>query len=223
MGKTAILIDEAASKGEPTMGRGLTERNKSRTRRELAEAASRLFLERGYASTTVQDIVDAVDVSPRTFFRYFPCKEDVVIAIARLSMDDSIDHLSEHEPSEPIGRVLRATMTASLSRVYEDPVAARAFQVMLRDTPTLRGRWLEEQRRNRDRLAEAIRPWFAQDSRPLVRQLVAGTALLAVEEVMASWAEDSANGGVLELLDEAFDLLDGPLFLTGARLGKALV
>ncbi len=195
------------------MASGLTERNKSRTRRELAEAASRLFLARGYSSTTVQDIVDAVEVSPRTFFRYFPCKEDVVTAIASLSMDDSIDHLSEHETSEPIGRVLRATMTASLSRVYEDTASARAFQVMLRETPTLRGRWLEEQRRNRDRLARAILPWFVHDDRPLLRQLVAGAALLAVEEVMACWAADAANGDVLSLLDEAFDLLDNSLFL----------
>ena len=133
-------------------------------------------------------------------------------------MDDSIDHLTEHEPSEPIGQVLRATMTASLSRVDEDPAAARAFQVMLRDTPTLRGRWLEEQRRNRDRLARAIRPWFVRDGRPLVRQLVAGAALLAVEEVMARWAEDSANGSVLALLDEAFDLLDNSLFLARRSL-----
>ena len=51
------------------MAQGLTERNKNRTRRDLAEAASRLFLERGYASTTVQDIVDAVDISPRTLDR----------------------------------------------------------------------------------------------------------------------------------------------------------
>jgi hypothetical protein len=48
------------------MTSGLIERNKQRTRRELAEAAARLFLERGYPSTTVQDIVDAADVSPRT-------------------------------------------------------------------------------------------------------------------------------------------------------------
>jgi AcrR family transcriptional regulator len=193
--------------------RGLTERNKSRTRRELAEAASRLFLERGYSSTTVQDIVDVVDVSPRTFFRYFPCKEDVVTAIASLSMDDSIDHLSEHEPSEPVGQVLRSMMTASLSRVKQDPVAARAFQVMLRDTPTLRGRWLEEQRRNRDRLADALRPWFPPDGRPLVRRLVAGAALLAVDEVMASWAADPSDPDVLSLLDEAFDLLESSLFV----------
>src|SRR6202041_1654225 len=85
-------------------------------------------------------------------------------------------------------------------------------RVMLRDTPTLRGRWLEEQRRNRDRLADALRPWFAADSRPLVRHLVAGAALLAVEEVMASWAGDPTDPDVLGLLDEAFDLLESPLF-----------
>jgi AcrR family transcriptional regulator len=191
---------------------GLIERNKSRTRRELAEAASRLFLERGYSSTTVQDIVDVVDISPRTFFRYFPCKEDVVTAIASLSMDDSIDYLAEHGPGEPMGRVLRSMMTASLSRAYEDPAAARAFQVMLRNTPTLRGRWLEEQRRSRDRLAEALVPWFAPDSRPLARQLVAGAALLAVDEVMSCWATDPSGADLLGMLDEAFDLLEHSLF-----------
>jgi AcrR family transcriptional regulator len=213
LAKRLIRVDkwDGGEKGKRVMGQGLTERNKNRVRRELAEAASRLFLERGYSSTTVQDIVDVVDISPRTFFRYFPCKEDVVTAIASLSMDDSIDHLAEHEPTEPVGRVLRAMMTASLSRVYEDPASARAFQVMLRDTPTLRGRWLEEQRRNRDRLAEALRPWFASDGRPLVRHLVAGAALLAVDEVMACWADDAAHPDVLELLDEAFDLLEGSL------------
>jgi AcrR family transcriptional regulator len=213
--RTVPMKRDGSEKGERVMGQGLTERNKTRTRRELAEAASRLFLERGYSSTTVQDIVDVVDISPRTFFRYFPCKEDVVNAIASLSMDDSIDHLAEHEPTEPVGQVLRAMMTASLSRVYADPASARAFQVMLRDTPTLRGRWLEEQRRNRDRLAEALRPWFAPDSRPLVRHLVAGAALLAVDEVMACWADDDASPDVLELLNEAFDLLEDSL-LNGA-------
>jgi AcrR family transcriptional regulator len=197
------------------MTSGLTARNKQRTRREIAEAAGQLFIERGYASTTVQDIVDAADVSPRTFFRYFPCKEDVITAIASTSMDDTIDRLSEHEASEPLGSVLKSMLTAALVPVIEDPHAARAFQLMLRDNPVLRGRWLEEQRRSGERLADALRPWFAPEAGPLAPRLAAGAALLAVDEAMTLWADDPSIPDPITLLDQALEILGSTrLFLT---------
>jgi AcrR family transcriptional regulator len=195
---------------------GVTERNKQRTRRELAEAAAKLFIERGYAATTVQDIVEAADVSPRTFFRYFPSKEDVITAIASMSLDDTIDHLAGHDAMEELGAVLRAMLEDALAPVGEDPEAARAFQRMLRDTPALRGRWLEEQRLSRDRLAAALAPWFRDDSRPLAPHLAAGMAQLAIDEVMTSWADDPSTPDPLRLLDQALDILASPLFKVGA-------
>jgi AcrR family transcriptional regulator len=193
------------------MTSGLIERNKQRTRRELAEAAARLFVERGYPSTTVQDIVDAADVSPRTFFRYFPSKEDVITAIASTTMDDALDHLAGHDERESLRSVLTAMLAASLAPVSEDPDSARAFQFMLRGTPALRGRWLEEQRRNRDRLAEALAPWFGDRDHPLMPHLVAGAALLAVDEVMTLWSDDPSMPDPLGLLDQALEILDGPM------------
>jgi AcrR family transcriptional regulator len=191
------------------MGTGLTERNKQRTRREIAEAAGQLFIERGYAATTVQDIANAADVSPRTFFRYFPCKEDVITVIASATMDDVLDHLAGHDASESLGSVLKATFAAVLGPAIDDPDAARAFQFMLRDTPALRARWLEEQRRNRDRLAEELRPWFDQFSGAMAPHLAAGAALLAVDEVMTLWADDPSLPNPLGLLDQALHILDG--------------
>lgn len=57
---------------------GLRERKKSRTRETVRREAFRLFELNGYAQTTVDQIAEAADVSPRTFFRYFPTKESVL-------------------------------------------------------------------------------------------------------------------------------------------------
>ena len=58
---------------------GLRERKKAALRSDLVEAAMDLFLERGFHGTLVDDIADAAGISRRTFFHYFPAKQDVIV------------------------------------------------------------------------------------------------------------------------------------------------
>src|SRR5262245_52260191 len=90
----------------------LRERKRTRTRLMIQTEALRLFAEKGYAHTTVEEIADAAAISPRTFFRYFPSKEDVV-------MWDEYDPLAlellEARPDEePLVESFRAIIRESL-------------------------------------------------------------------------------------------------------------
>ena len=86
----------------------LRERKKARTRASLREHALRLFREQGYQATTVEQIAAAAEVSPSTFFRYFPTKEDLVL---QDDLDTRIVEAFARQPPElgPVAAV-RAAM-----------------------------------------------------------------------------------------------------------------
>ncbi|WP_067646495.1 acyl-CoA-like ligand-binding transcription factor [Nocardia harenae] len=117
--------------------RGLRERKKERTRRTIREQAFRLFREQGYAETTVEQIAAAAEVSPSTFFRYFPAKEQLILA------DDLDAPLIAEYRTQPPGLSLfaafRAAMRAVLSTLPPEELAfERERQDLLYRTPELR-------------------------------------------------------------------------------------
>src|SRR5690349_10737357 len=87
------------------------ERRIQETRRAILDAARRLFEANGYVETTVDQIAEAADVAPRTFFRYFPNKEMLLFADfdeVRSAMLDRLEASPEGEdPLVSLGRELR--------------------------------------------------------------------------------------------------------------------
>ena len=96
---------------------GLRERKKLRTRRAIAGAALRLFAERGYEETTISDIAAAAEVSPRTFFSYFPSKEDVVFAEMDERLADVRAGLAERPPARRRWRRSAGSRSALLQAI----------------------------------------------------------------------------------------------------------
>jgi AcrR family transcriptional regulator len=92
---------------------GLRERKKIKTRQTIRREALRLIDENGYAATTVEQIADAAEVSPSTFFRYFPSKESLLLAD---DLDPLILAAFETQPPE-------LSPTQAIRRAYEDVIA----------------------------------------------------------------------------------------------------
>jgi AcrR family transcriptional regulator len=116
---------------------GLRERKKAKTRAAIQEHAMRLFQEQGYDATTVEQIADAAEVSPSTFFRYFGSKEDVV---AYDAWDPVVLEIWRAQPRElgPI-KALRNAMNAvfgSLTPEQKTEMMSRAR--LLYSVPELR-------------------------------------------------------------------------------------
>ncbi|MEU3412899.1 MULTISPECIES: TetR/AcrR family transcriptional regulator [unclassified Streptomyces] len=97
----------------------LRERKKRRTRESLLRAALELFTTQGYERTTVDEIAEAVDVSQRTFFRYFAGKEDVAFAVQDMAEAAFVAAVRTRPPHEAPMRALRQAFLESWDEMRE--------------------------------------------------------------------------------------------------------
>jgi AcrR family transcriptional regulator len=125
-----------------TVRPGLRERKKAKTRAAIQAQALRLFRRQGYHETTVEQIADAAEVSPSTFFRYFPTKEDVVLYD---EFDPKLVAALLAQPAElsPVAALRRA-----MRQVYEEaPIEATEREqqrhALVRTVPELRARMID--------------------------------------------------------------------------------
>ena len=139
----------------PARQAGLRERKKAKTRASIREQALRLFREQGYQATTVEQIAAAAEISPATFFRYFPTKEDVVL-------QDDVDVLTieafDAQPPDlsPVAAVRAATATTFAGLTPEELARFRETTELTLSVPEIRARAVDEFVRSIEVTAAAV-------------------------------------------------------------------
>ena len=191
---------------------GLRERKKARTRAAIREHALRLFRAQGYAATTVEQIAAAAEVSPSTFFRYYPTKEDVVL---RDDFDDRMFAAFQRQPSSmsPVA-ALRAGIREALATLT--PAEWAEFQEMTAlglAIPEVRARMLDELTRTINKAADALARRLDRSPDDLAVRVYAG-AVFGV--LMAAIGPETYSEGRIER--EIFDRVDQALAMLEAGL-----
>ncbi|RFS87176.1 TetR family transcriptional regulator [Actinomadura spongiicola] len=183
---------------------GLRELKKARTRAAIQREALRLFTERGYESTTVEQVAQAAEVAHTTVFRYFPTKEDLVLS------DDADPLFFDALRAQPQGLTPIRTLRGALRDVFggfssDDLAAGRRRTVLILSVPALRGaafgNFVDTMRTVTAILAE--RTGRSPDE---VRTLT-GAAFGIMLDLMLRWADDPSLD-LLQALDEALATLD---------------
>jgi AcrR family transcriptional regulator len=192
---------------------GLRERKKARTRASLREHALRLFREQGYQATTVEQIAAAAEVSPSTFFRYFPTKEDVVL---QDDMDTRLVEAFVRQPKDlaPIPAVRAALREAWRSFTADEWELIREGGRLGMQVPEIRARTMNEFSRIIAVMSDALARRVGRPPDDLRVRVVAGAVMGVMMSVFLPEHLAAAEGA--EFVDDAF----GPESV--ARLDEAL-
>ncbi|MFC9998564.1 TetR/AcrR family transcriptional regulator [Nocardia sp. NPDC127526] len=160
---------------------GLRERKKQQTRSRIIEVALRLCDKQGFDATTVEQIADAADVSPRTVNRYFDSKEAIVVGLIEDFEGAQAEALAAQPRTGNELEALRASFLAVIDRILTEgePISFEQFKQMQRlilDNPTVRARSFESVSFEQAALAQV-----------LAERLGAAPDALSVQLLLSIW------------------------------------
>ncbi|MEU2287600.1 TetR family transcriptional regulator [Streptomyces sp. NPDC013178] len=203
----------------------LRERKKQRTRDALLRAALELFTAQGYERTTVDEIAETVDVSQRTFFRYFAGKEEAALALTEMTIERFVEAVRARPPHEaPMEALRQAVLDGwySINEVVESVAPIELYLRMCRvieSTPVLLAAHLRRSVETEETIARVLAEREGldvdADPRPRVAVAVFGGVMRMTERQWTLGADFSLEG-IHELTSRYLDQV-GPALLGSWR------
>lgn len=185
----------------------MRERKRADSRARVVDVALELFAARGYDGVTVNDICEAADIAPRTFFRYFPVKEDVLAQPVR----EMTDRLTAALAAIPLDRSDAECVSLALMQVGEYVVADQErfryfFQVAAQPSATKAHPFLRLAAQDSDLVAHLAR------RRPAAPPPDWRTRLLVARTTASFrvWLDDLVRGTEPDPIAHLREVLDAP-------------
>ena len=183
----------------------MQKRKKHQTSVALAESALRLFAERGFVETTIEEIADAADMSARTFFRHFPSKEAVVFADDEDRRELLIAAFRARPVTEPILRTVREA-AIELAGDYDPEREFLRFD-LARHHRSVGAQWFQNGTMWESLLATEIALRLDLPKYDVTPRTLAAAAMGAWRVAQANWAYDRGARSLREHVERAFAVL----------------
>ena len=200
--------EEAPQAGPPEVKEGLREKRKRQLKRELSQQAIQLFTQKGFEETTIDEIVDPLAVSKRTFFRYFATKEDLVFAWYEELTGELVRALEARPKAEAPFESVRETLLSLLHYYDENPKWALTMTRLAKATPALVGKSFEKRSIWERELARVLVKRLPNaPTRDLTARVTVAAALAAFTCGIDEWTDSRGKASVRACLDRAFSVV----------------
>jgi AcrR family transcriptional regulator len=187
---------------------GLRERKKEQTREALAQAVITLATTRGFDNVTVEDIADACDVSPRTFFRYFPSKEDALFAGNSAQRDSVLAAIEAQPPELSAFEAIEAAVRTLVVEYEAGRKKLRRRHRIVVASPSLQTRSAERAQSWEADLVDHLRAsGRASELTDIELRLVVAATLAALRLAVDAWLLSDDAGALHDLFERGFRLL----------------
>ena len=190
---------------------GRRERKRLQTEEAISRAALELFTERGFEATTIADITERADVSRRTFFSYFPAKEDVVFSDFPAFLASFEEHLAARAADQTVFDALRSWLPVVIAGKDDSDPAHACRRQIIESTPQLEDRRRALQGQFVELLAAEAARDLGVPRDDLRAQLVGSAATTALTIVEARTDHPHDTGAALAQMEQAITFLRGGL------------
>ncbi|MEU8284319.1 TetR family transcriptional regulator [Micromonospora sp. NPDC048905] len=200
------------------MADGLRERTRRAVRAELARVALDLFAERGFDETTVDEIAQAAGLTKRSFFRYFPAKEDAVFGGVDVTGEQVVDDIRARPADEDPWQSLHQVLRQWEQQIHTSEQALTSLR-LIESTPSLRARLHQKRAQWRRHVSDALRdrPGVQLDS--FDAELLTNAAASVLDTVSQEWLRSDGTADRAALLDHAFAFLRPAATIRGQNAG----
>jgi AcrR family transcriptional regulator len=199
------MNDTISSQNDEVQPVSLRERKKRLAQTTIEEAALRLFQQRGYEQTSIQDIADAVVMSSRTFFRYFASKEEVLLGPMRTILSDGLRFLQHVAPTESPHAALRATFEYLASRYQQQRASFLTRYQVVMQIPSIASIYLSALMETEPALCDALGSHLEADTNHNKIRFLVAIYMAALRVALEEWLEQEAQGDLVSLLREYLD------------------
>ncbi|MCK9794857.1 TetR/AcrR family transcriptional regulator [Isoptericola sp. 4D.3] len=177
---------------------GLWSRSRRAAYAEITQVAMRLFLDQGFAATTIDQIAAAAGISRRSFFRYFGTKEDIVLGDLAVQGELVRDALEAVPLTVPPWDALQEALWKVEGLVGDDETMLK-IATMMYETPSLRARSIEKHLQWQRLLVPNVRRRLGSDptdADDVAADAIVASAIACLDAAGAVWAR---NGGAADL------------------------